>query len=206
MRGYDEFVGRIFDVVPGRVLLLILIIVAGLTAALWYWYPSWVPRRMPRMPRLPRFRLPRFPRWRLPRFRRRRRVRKKPDPVRPSPVPDDDPVADEPQPIGGLSLADRFALQGRYAEAIRERLRDTVRDLARAGVITPEPGATAAELAAAAAVRQPVVSAPLGGATEIFSEIWYGRREASPGHDARMRTLTDEVRAALTTVPGGPRP
>jgi hypothetical protein len=72
-------------------------------------------------------------------------------------------------------------------------------------VITPQPGTTALELTADAAARRPVVATPLGGATEIFSEIWYGRREASSGHDDRMRTLTGEVRASLTAPQGGQR-
>lgn len=103
-----------------------------------------------------------------------------------------------PAAAAGLSLADRLAAEGRYAEAIRERLRETVGDLTRAGVITPQPGTTALELTADAAVRRPVVASPLGGATAIFSEIWYGKREASAGHDDRMRALTTEVRSSLS--------
>ena len=56
MRGYDEFVGRIFEIVPPAVLLLILLVVTALIAAGWYWWPAWVPRRWPRL---------RWPRWRL---------------------------------------------------------------------------------------------------------------------------------------------
>jgi Domain of unknown function (DUF4129) len=208
-RFYDGLVAWLFDLLSPQLTLLILLALTGLVAALWYWYPAWVPRRMPRLRfTLPRLRLPRwrFPRvrlnWRLPRWRRKPRAKPRP---KAQPVPEAvEPDAVEPRPSGnGLSLADRLAAEGRFAEAIRERLRDTVSDLTRAGVIKPEPGTTALELTADAAARRPAVGAPLDGATAIFSEIWYGRREASPGHDARMRTLTAEVRSSLTGPPGG---
>jgi hypothetical protein len=212
-RGYDELVGRVFDLLSPQTVLLLLIVVTGLVAALWYWFPAWVPRRLPRMPkfRWPRFRLPRvrlrwrLPRWRLPRWRRKPKAKAEPG-AKPAPVVPEPVVVSPVTASGnGLSLADRLAAEGRYAEAIRERLRETVTDLTRAGVITPQPGTTALEITADAAVRRPVVATPLGGATEIFSEIWYGRREASSGHDDRMRTLTAEVRASLTTPQGGQR-
>ncbi|KUL30969.1 DUF4129 domain-containing protein [Actinoplanes awajinensis] len=211
MRGYEEFVARVFDVLSPQTVLLLLIVLTGLVAALWYWFAAWVPRRLPRV-KLPRIKLPRFrlPRFKLPRFTRPRftlprvklpRLQRKKATRQPAviPPPDDLEVTAAPRP--GMSLADRLAAEGRYAEAIRERLRDTVRDLTRAGVITPQPGTTVVELTAAAAAHRPAVGAPLSGATEIFSEIWYGRRDASPGHDDRMRTLTAEVRDAL----GAPR-
>jgi hypothetical protein len=213
MRAYDELLGHLFDRVPAQIVLLILLAITALVAVLWYWFPKWIPRRWPRfrMPRirLPRLRLPRWrlPKWRLPKWRRRRKVKPEPK-AKPAAVPafveaDADAVA--PAPVAGLSLADRLAAEGRYAEAIRERLRETVIDLTRAGVITPQPGTTAAELTAAAATNRPVVGSPLGGATAIFSEIWYGRRHAYRDHDERMRALTAEVRAALTAPPGGQR-
>ncbi|WIM93226.1 DUF4129 domain-containing protein [Actinoplanes oblitus] len=219
-RSYDEFLGRVFDRVPIPVVLVILIAVTGLIALLWYFFPRWIPRRMPRLrrPRIrlrlrwPRWRLPRLrlPKWRLPKWRQRRGEKKpkakaKPAPVVTEPADEQETETPAPTPAGGLSLADRLAAEGRYAEAIRERLRDTVAELTRAGVVTPQPGTTAAELAATAATNRPVVGTPLGGATEIFSEIWYGRRDARRDHDERMRALTAEVRAALTTPPGGHR-
>ncbi|MFI1991907.1 DUF4129 domain-containing protein [Actinoplanes sp. NPDC020271] len=208
-RFYDELVASLFDVVSPQLTLLILLALTGLVAALWYWYPAWVPRRMPRLRftfprlRLPRWRFPRVRlRWHLTRWRRKPKAKRRPkaEPVLVTAEPE---AAPEPLGAPGLSLADRLAAEGRYAEAIRERLRETVSDLTRAGVITPEPGTTALELTADAAARRPVVGAPLGGATAIFSEIWYGRRAASPGHDDRMRTLTAEVRSSITVPRGG---
>ena len=86
-----------------------------------------------------------------------------------------------------LSLADRLAAEGRYAEAIRQRLRDTLRELIAARLVPPQPGWTAAELATMASTQRPAVAWPLGNATELFSEIWYGDRPAAAHHDERMR-------------------
>ncbi|MEV6350867.1 DUF4129 domain-containing protein [Actinoplanes sp. NPDC051851] len=202
-RGYDEFVAALFDALSPQFTLLLLLVITGLTAALWYFWPAWVPRRLPRLRlRLPRVRWPRlrWPRFRLLRGRKRVagvRKRKKQEASHRA-EPDTEPGVDVvASPQAGGSLADRLAAQGRFAEAIRERLRETVTDLTRAGVVTPQPGTTAAELATLAATRRPAVSAPLTGATALFSEVWYGQRPASSGHDDRMRTLTAEVRDAL---------
>ncbi|MEU4620489.1 DUF4129 domain-containing protein [Actinoplanes sp. NPDC023801] len=188
MRGYDEFVGRIFEIVSPGVLLLILLAITALTAALWYWWPAWVPRSWPRL---------RLPRLRLPRFRRRQRKTRH-SKQRATPAGTGSAKPGSKTPAGtALSLADRLAAEGRYAEAIRERLRDTVTALTRAGVVTPEPGTTAHELATAAGTGRPVVAPALTGATGLFSEVWYGHRPAGQPEDDRMRDLTAEVRAAL---------
>jgi hypothetical protein len=187
-RTWDELAAAVFDVVPPGVLLLLLLVAAGVVAALWYWFPAWVPRR--------------WPRWRL-RLRWPRRKRKRP--ATPAESAETAPLITVPQPADettvvvrdGMSLADRFAAEGRYAEAIRQRLRDTVGDLVAARVVAPQPGWTAAELAAMAAAQQPGVAGPLGAATELFSEIWYGDRPAYRDHDEHMRTLTAQVRAGV---------
>jgi hypothetical protein len=193
VRGYDEFVGDVFALISPPVLLLLLLTVTALTAALWYWYPAWIPRRMPRLPR-----------FRLPRLRRRQRKAKHGKPV-PARATSRRSKPDKTAGSGGVrgSLADRLAAEGRYAEAIRERLRDTVGDLTRAGVVAPEPGTTAAELATEATTGRPVVGPALTGATGLFSEIWYGHRPAGQTEDERMRHLTAQVRDSLD--PGGPR-
>ncbi|HET6531587.1 MAG TPA: DUF4129 domain-containing protein [Actinoplanes sp.] len=184
-RAWDEFVAAVFDVVPPGTVLLVLILGSVAVGALWYWFPAWVPRRLPR--------------WRLPRitWRRPRRVKREPaaaaEPVLTAPEEDVAP----PVAAGEPSLADRLAAEGRYAEAIRQRLRDTLGALVAARLIPPQPGWTAAELAGMASTQRPAVAWPLGNATELFSEIWYGDRPAGRDHDERMRTLTDQVRAAL---------
>ncbi|MBB2947432.1 hypothetical protein FB565_007200 [Actinoplanes lutulentus] len=182
-RGYDAWIADVLDVIPGRTLLLGLFLITLVGSVLWYSFPAWVPRRWPS------FRLPALPR--LPRRRRKKSTSnsdQKPPSVRvkaPSFQPD----------------ANVLASEGRYDEAIRQRLRDTVIDLTRAGVVSPEPGTTVAELADVTALNQPVAAPAMDAAAALFSEVWYGRREAGPSHDEHMRRLTDEVRSSL----GGPR-
>ena len=187
-RAWDEFMAAVFDVISPAKLVLLLIGGAAVVSALWYWFPAWVPRRLPRW------------RWRRPRWRRpkwRKRVKKATTAAAPEPVIT---VAEEEPalvPVGDLTLADRLAAEGRYAEAIRQRLRETLRELVVARLVPPQPGWTAAELTAIASTQHPAVAWPLSHATELFSEIWYGRRPAGPAHDEQMRALTDQVRAAL---------
>ena len=129
-------------------------------------------------------------RWRLPRWRRTR----KPKAAGQVGKAEDEPVFAPTVVLpGGTLLADRLAAEGRYAEAIRQRLRDTIRDLITAGIVAPQPGWTAAELAAVASAQRPAVAQPLGSATELFSEIWYGDRPAQQPQDDRMRDLTGQV-------------
>jgi hypothetical protein len=189
-RIWDEFAASVFDVVSPQVLLLLLLLAAGVVGALWYWFPAWVPRRLPRW-RRPKLRWPRL-RW----PRRRRRTRK-PKAARTAKKKAEPVFAPTVVLADGTLLADRLAAEGRYAEAIRQRLRDVVGDLTVAGVVAPLPGTTAAEVAAAVAVQRPAVAGPLSGATDLFSEIWYGDRTALPAHDDRMRALTGDVRARI---------
>lgn len=209
-RAWDEWVAGVFDVVPPLLVLVLLLASAALGAAAWYHFPAWVPRRLPgwrltgfrlRAPRLPRWRLPRFP---LPRFRLRwwrqsgptwRWWRRRRAPAAPTV-----PAADVPRPApapDGLTLADRLAAEGRFAEAIRQRLRDVVGELVAAGVVAPQPGWTATELTTVAAASRPDLAAPLDNATALFSEIWYGQRPARPSHDDYMRQVTGQIRASL---------
>jgi hypothetical protein len=194
-RDYDEFLAGLFDHLDPSLVALILLAVAIAVGLLWYTFPAWLKIRFPRI-RWPRIKWPRFSFKRKP---RRKKVKKpkavKPDEPVPAPEPQPDP---EPRPQPAVaSLADRLAAEGRFAEAIRERLRESVTALTRYGVITPAPAWTAHEVAVQASANRPAVSAPLTGATGIFSEVWYGHRPAGPDQDALMRRLTAEVKAAL---------
>jgi Domain of unknown function (DUF4129) len=183
-----------------------------------------VPRRLPRLrrprwrwrrPRLPRWRI-RWPSWRWtwPRPRglvqrllawlralrwpwRRKAAEEPPESVDEEPGPADDLLPALPAATLA-SLADRLAAQGRYAEAIRERLRAMVRHLVERGVIEDRPGWTVTELSAAAGV------APLHEAAAVFSEVWYAQRPATAELDARMRVLGEQVQVnrALTMAGG----
>ncbi|WP_431942399.1 DUF4129 domain-containing protein [Micromonospora marina] len=196
-RWWTETVAALGDVVPLPLAALILLAVALLVALGWYFFPAWIPRRLPRLslprwrrPRLPRFRLPRL---RLPRFRRRaRRPRTDPPPVRL-------PAPRLPEPAAaGLGTADRLAAEGRYAEAVRERLRDMVRLLVVRHVVEPRPGLTVVELTEAAARTRPQVRPTLHAAGAIFSDLWYAQRPATAEHDRRMRELATDLSRELT--------
>jgi hypothetical protein len=225
-RGWTEFVAAVSDVIPLPLLLLTMIILALVVGALWYFFPAWVPRRLPRL-RRPRWRW-RW-RWRIRRPSFRWHLRwSRPDlrgvlqrllawlralrwPWRRNAAEDPvEPAGEEPLPADDLlpaipasalvSLADRLAAQGRYAEAIRERLRAMVRHLVERGVIEDRPGWTVTELSAAAGV------APLNEAATVFSDVWYAQRPATAELDARMRELAQQVQPGLALVPtGSPR-
>jgi hypothetical protein len=220
-RWWNEFVAAISDVIPLGLLVLLMFVAAAVVGMLWYWYPAWIPRRLPRLRapgwRWPRLRWPawrlrwprlRWPAWRLrwPRWarlrwpwRRKRKREREPVPELTEPV-DSDELPELPVEAF-VSLADRLAFEGRYAEALRERLRAIVRDLVDHGVIEHRPGWTVTELAAAAVRSRPTVSAPLAAATRLFSDIWYGQRPAFAEHDARMREYAQAVSQVLAQPP-----
>ncbi|WP_433824645.1 DUF4129 domain-containing protein [Actinoplanes sp. CA-015351] len=184
-RGYDAWIADVLDVIPGRLLLLGLFLITLAGSVLWYSFPAWIPRRWPS------FHLPA-----LPRLARRPRRGDKPQ-------SDQEPPSVRAKAPSFPPDANLLAAEGRYDEAIRQRLRDTVMDLTRAGVVSPEPGTTVAELADVTAVNQPGAGPAMDAAAALFSEVWYGRRVAGPSHDEHMRRLTDEVRASLGFRSGG---
>ncbi|MFR9779266.1 DUF4129 domain-containing protein [Micromonospora sp. MS34] len=203
-RWWTEAAAALEDVVPLPLAALLLLLGALLTALAWYFFPAWVPRRLPRL-RLPRWRLPRLrlPRLRLPRLRRpklpRRRRRSQPRPAGGSP-PVPAPRHAEPTTAGPGSLADRLAAEGRYAEAVRERLRDMVRELVQRRVVEPRAGMTVTELTTAAAQARPAVHPALHAAGTIFSDLWYAQRPATPEHDRRMRDLAADLHRELAEM------
>lgn len=193
-RWWTETVAALGDVVPLPLAALLLLLAALLTALAWYFFPAWVPRRLPRL-RLPRLRL-RRPRLRLPRPRlprRRRRV------ARASTAAPTVPAPRAPEP-GPVSLADRLAAEGRYAEAVRERLREMVGELVTRQIVAHRPGMTVTELTTAATHVQPRLGPTLHAAGAIFSDLWYAQRPADRAHDDRMRDLVTELRQELAGV------
>jgi Domain of unknown function (DUF4129) len=196
-RWWTAVLAAIDDVVPMHWVVVILLVLTTLVAFGWYAWPSWVPRRWPRFSWLRGlFGLS----WVRTLARRLRRQR---------PAPPEEAVAEPAPTVGDLlpdlpaatfaSLADAFAADGRYAEAVRERFRAIVRNLVERQVIDHHPGWTVTELAEAAAGARPAVHAPLTEAGTIFSRIWYGLVPARHDDDLRMRTLVLDTDHALDT-------
>ncbi len=231
MRWWNESAGRIDERIPLPLVMLALLLIASLIGLLLYFWPRWLPhhwwlrfwrallrgvwaigrffRRLALAVVRWRPRLPKPGWWRL-RFAWRWRRRGRPVTVpgtEVAPEPADDVLPDLPEQ-DFLSLADWYAGQGRYAEAVRERLRAILRALVDAGVITNPPGSTVLELSAGASAALPAVRPAVTGAGEVFSELWYGMRPATAGHDAQMRDYAAATAAVLTGTPvpaGGAR-
>jgi hypothetical protein len=205
-RWWDEFVAGVDDAIGLGLVTLLLFLAAALVAAGWYFWPKWLPRNWPRRaktgePRKKwRWRWPRL-RWRWPWRRRTKKVAD--DDAEPELVPHETEGLPELPVEAFLSLADRLAAEGRFAEAIRERLRGIVRELVDNGVVEHRPGFTVTELATAASRARPSVRPPLDAASRLFSDVWYGQRPAGAEQDARMREYAKHVHAALTPVPVG---
>ena len=98
--------------------------------------------------------------------------------------------------------AEEHAAAGRFAEAVRERMRAIVRELETRGVFDPRPGRTADEVAREAGAAVPTIAGDLRAAAEVFDEIWYGGRSATPQSDALMRQADERVRRAPLVVAG----
>ena len=204
MRRWNEFVAAVADITPAGVPMLAFLtfLLAVITSLALYFWPHWLPwrwrfrggggrpgrRGRDRERRRQRFRLGalRF-RWRLRWRRRRTRAREALDDLAPDELPD--------LPAEVLALtADQLAAAGRYAEAVRERLRAMVRELIEREVIPHTPGWTVTELSAAASTARPALSPPLRDAAEVFSQIWYGLRPAVLADDNAMRAHAAAVR------------
>jgi len=107
-----------------------------------------------------------------------------------------DPVTPTRSATEHESRADAFAAEGRWAEAVRERLRGVVAGLVARDLVDNRPGRTAHEVAAEAGQVLPTVADDLTAAAELFAELWYGERTATAEHDRRMREITARVAAA----------
>lgn len=111
---------------------------------------------------------------------------------------------DEPSTaLDHREAAERYAAEGRWAEAIRERLRAVARDLEERAVLAPRPGRTADELAAEAGEAVPELADALRAGVRIFDDVWYGDRPATADGHARLRDLDERLRA-IRPKPLGP--
>ena len=94
------------------------------------------------------------------------------------------------------ALAEQAAGEGRFADAVRERLRAVVRDLEARGALDPRPGRTAGEVARDGGRAVPDGAADLRRAARVFDETWYGGRPADAGSYAVLVEVDGRVSAA----------
>jgi hypothetical protein len=212
-RAWNEWIAAVADPLYGGVasLFLLTLLAALIVGVLWAFLPSWLAARRQSTGSSGRDRATkkrrrdgaeRRRRWRLRlRWRLRWRRRRRPVVAEPAPEPlPDDQVPDLPAEVLVLS-ADELAAAGRYAEAVRERLRAMLRSLIERGLLPSSPGWTVMELARAGGRARPALADPLAAAATVFSEIWYGLRPATADDDAAMRRHADAVAAVVAAEP-----
>lgn len=90
-------------------------------------------------------------------------------------------------------LAEQAAAEGRWADAVRERLRAVVRDLEARGVLDERPGRTAGEVARDAGSAVPAAADDLRRAAHVFDEVWYGGRAADSSSYAVLVEVDERV-------------
>ncbi len=90
-------------------------------------------------------------------------------------------------------LADGAAADGRFADAVRERLRAVVRTLEARGALDPRPGRTAGEVARDGGQAMPALADDLRRAALLFDEIWYGGRPADSASYAVLVEVDERV-------------
>lgn len=99
-------------------------------------------------------------------------------------------------PAAHRRLADEHEAAGRYAEAVRERLRAIVRDLEERVILEPRLGRTADEFAYEGGAALPDVAADLQRAARTFDDVWYGGRPATAEMTGDLRAIDQRVQAA----------
>ena len=92
--------------------------------------------------------------------------------------------------------ADRAAAEGRWGDAVRERLRAVLRELEERSLVDVLPGRTAARLARDGGVALPAAAGLLAAGARTFSDVVYGGRAAGPEDDALLRRVDEAVRGA----------
>ena len=101
---------------------------------------------------------------------------------------------------GHREAAERLAGEGRFAEAVRERLRAVVRELESRGVLDARPGRTAGEVARDGGAALPEAADDLALAARTFDEVWYGGRTADASSYAQLVAVDDRVTRAKVSL------
>jgi hypothetical protein len=100
-------------------------------------------------------------------------------------------------------LAEASAAQGDYSTAILERLRAIATSMEERGILSPDAGRTADELAAQTAARFPAHRTELGAATRLFDQIRYGDGTGTAAGYERVRDLDDALAHRSTLAAAG---
>ncbi|MBT2467186.1 DUF4129 domain-containing protein [Streptomyces sp. ISL-66] len=103
------------------------------------------------------------------------------------------------------TAADALAAEGRWNEAVQERMRAVVRSLEERTLLDPRPGRTADEAAAEAAASLPSQAAALRAAARTFDDVTYGARPANEAMYASLRAL-DQALTRTKPLLAGPTP
>jgi hypothetical protein len=92
------------------------------------------------------------------------------------------------------AAADAAAAAGRWSEAVTERFRAIIADLAERAFLDAGPGMTANEAAWEAARALPDLASELPPAAALFDAVYYGGLKATPDDDRRLRAIESAVR------------
>ncbi|WP_327253016.1 DUF4129 domain-containing protein [Streptomyces sp. NBC_01244] len=103
------------------------------------------------------------------------------------------------------AAAGALAGEGRWSEAVQERMRAVVRSLEERTLLDPRPGRTADEAAAEAAVSLPSHATALRAAARTFDDVTYGAHPATPEMYATLTTL-DQALSRTKPLLTGPTP
>ena len=110
---------------------------------------------------------------------------------------------DEATPLdatGYRQKAKEHAAGGRWAEAVRARLRAVIAALEERAVLDPRPGRTADVAAREAGAVLPDQAPALLAAARVFDDIWYGQAAAGPDDYQRLVAVDEAVAAARVRV------
>ncbi len=94
------------------------------------------------------------------------------------------------------AAADAAEADGRFDDAVRERMRALVRGVEERDLVEARPGRTAGEAARAAATAVPSAADAVADAARRFDETVYGGRAADASAASRVRAADDAVREA----------
>ncbi|MCX4778760.1 DUF4129 domain-containing protein [Streptomyces sp. NBC_01264] len=103
------------------------------------------------------------------------------------------------------ATAEALAGEGRWSEAVQERMRAVVRSLEERTLLDPRPGRTADEAATEAARSLPSHATALRTAARTFDDVTYGAHPATPEMYTALTTLDQALSRTkpLLTGPTG---